>query len=75
MEATERLVSKAYEWIDQVSYELKWDSGYTESRKGVSRHFLSYECEPLVAAYPEQEIRHYKPCRIYCATVSSLFFP
>lgn len=30
----ERLVSKAYEWIDQASHELSWDEGYTKTRKG-----------------------------------------
>ena len=30
----ERLVSKAYEWIDQASHELSWDEGYTKMRKG-----------------------------------------
>ena len=30
----ERLVSKAYEWIEQASHELSWDEGYTKMRKG-----------------------------------------
>lgn len=34
MENTERLVAKAYEWIDQASHELRWDESYTKDRKG-----------------------------------------
>lgn len=34
MENAERLVSKAYEWVDQAAHELQWDDGYTATRKG-----------------------------------------
>lgn len=34
MENAERLVSKAYEWVDQVAHELQWDDAYTSTRKG-----------------------------------------
>lgn len=38
MDNAERLISKAYEWIDQASHELCWDEGYTKSRKGNIGH-------------------------------------
>lgn len=34
MDNAERLISKAYEWIDQTAHELSWDEGSTKSRKG-----------------------------------------
>lgn len=34
MDNAERLVSKAYGWIDQAAHELCWDEGYTKTRKG-----------------------------------------
>eukprot|EP00752_Nemacystus_decipiens_P005386 g4883.t1 len=34
MENAERLVSKAYEWVDQAAHELQWDDAYTSTRKG-----------------------------------------
>ena len=37
MDHAERLVSKAYGWIDQAAHELCWDEGYTKTRKGKTR--------------------------------------
>lgn len=34
MDNAERLVAKAYGWIDQASHELRWDETYTKNRKG-----------------------------------------
>lgn len=37
MDNAERLIAKAYEWIEQASHELSWDEGYTKTRKGKER--------------------------------------
>ena len=34
MENAERLVAKAYEWVDQAAHELQWEDTYTATRKG-----------------------------------------
>lgn len=34
MDNAERLVSRAYEWVNQAAHELCWDDAHTASRKG-----------------------------------------
>lgn len=44
MENAERLVSKAYEWVDQAAHELSWDDTYTTTRKGTMKERSIYRC-------------------------------
>lgn len=59
MDNAERLVAKAYEWIDQASHELSWDESYTKSRKGETKDLkktLSKLCALAIGIYADRNV-------------------